>query len=102
VPGRSLTAFPTTVMLLKRLSSSDFLIRAMLTGSASNAYTCNSLITEFLTPGLRRTGGEPWDYVKQLADEGFTKIFDVDATRVTSAAELKDRYKGLTPREEAS
>jgi FkbM family methyltransferase len=72
-----------------------------LRGMQRTLKSCNSLITEFLTPGLRRTGGEPWDYLKQLADAGFTKIFDVDAMRVTSAAELKDRYKGLTPREEA-
>ena len=35
-------------------------------------------------------------YLAQLADAGFTRIFDVDAMRETSAAELKDRYKGLS------
>ncbi len=71
-----------------------------LKGRQRTLRSCNSLITEFLTPGLRRTGGDPWAYLGQLADAGFTRIFDVDAMRETSAAELKDRYKGLTTREE--
>ncbi len=72
-----------------------------LNGMERTLKSCNSLITEFLTPGLRRTGGDPWAYLGRLADAGFTRIFDVDAMRETSAAELKERYKGLTPRQEA-
>jgi len=71
-----------------------------LKGMQRTLRSCNSFITEFLTPGLRRTGGDPWAYLAQLADAGFTRIFDVDAMRETSAAELKDRYKGLSTREE--
>ena len=65
-----------------------------LKGMQRTLRSCNSFITEFLTPGLRRTGGDPWAYLAQLADSGFTRIFDVDAMRETSAAELKDSVQG--------
>jgi len=71
-----------------------------LKGMKRTLASCESLITEFLTPGLRKTGGDPWEYLAALGDAGFTRLFDVDAQRDTSAAELKERYSKLTPREE--
>ncbi len=65
-----------------------------LKGMQRTLRSCNSFITEFLTPRLRRTGGDPWAYLTQLADAGFTRIFDVDAMRETSAAEIEGSVQG--------